>query len=351
MPHKRQPTLRDVAEQAGVHVATASRALNDEQAQLVNDATRLRVRAAAERLGYRANAVAQSLRKGTTGVIGVVVADLANPFIVSVLRGIEHETEPRNLLPLVAETHDDPAMMRAVTSRLLRNRVDALILSAVHTTDHEFVAEIERQVPVVLAVRGLQAVSGADTQAEHLEVLHDDVLGGRIAAHHLLALGHRRIAQLPGNPTISSFSGRSAGFASALAAQPDAVDASTGEFAIESTVAEGRRLAAGLLRGPAERRPTALFAHNDQMAVGALDALRDAGLRCPDDVSIVGYNDAPLIDHIDPPLTTVRLPSYEVGRHSARLVFEALREDGPRTARIMLAPELVERKSTRPPTP
>jgi LacI family transcriptional regulator len=344
---KRQPTLKDVAEHAGVHVATASRALNDDQSQLVSDATRVRVRAAAEKLGYRANAVAQSLRKGTTGVIGVVVADLANTFIVSVLRGIEHETEPRKLLPLVAETHDDPAMFRAVAARLLRNRVDAIILSAAQTTDDEFVAELERQVPVVLAVRGLRPVIDAAEDPEHLEVLHDDVLGGRLATNHLLALGHRRIAQLPGNPKISSFSGRSAGFTAALAQHPDAEDVSTGDVALELTVAEGRRLATNLLRVAADRRPTAIFAHNDQMAVGALDALRDAGLRCPEDVSVVGYNDAPLIDHINPPLTTVRLPSYEVGRHAARLVFEALSDDGPRTARIMLAPELVERKSTR----
>lgn len=341
----RQPTLRDVAARAGVHVGTASRAMNDEQAHLVSAATRLRVRSAAETLGYRPNAVAQSLKKGSTGVIGVVVADLANPFVISLLRGIEHELGPREIMPLVAETHDDPSMLRRVVTRLLRNRVDAIIVSAVHTTDEEFVTDLEKRVPVVLAVRGFN--TQGESPSAHLEVLQDDALGARTAVNHLLDLGHRQVAEIPGSERISSFVGRSRGFQVAMLAHPQAVDVSTGARALESTVAEGRRLAAELLRRPSERRPTAIFAHNDQMAVGALDAVRDAGMRCPDDVSIVGYNDAPLSDHVDPPLTTVRLPTFELGRHGARLVLGAVDGTGPEASRIMLSPEFVERKSTR----
>jgi len=179
-------------------------------------------------------------------------------------------------------------------------------------------------------------------------VLPDDVQGARAAVGHLLALGHRRVAQLPGPAHISSFLDRARGYADALERVSDAVDVSTGERALESTVAEGRRLTADLLR--AAEHPTAIFAHNDLMAVGALDALRDAGLRCPDDVSIVGYNDSPLTDHMDPPLTTVRLPGFDLGRHSARLAFSALSGDAPPSSRVVLSPELVERKSTRPPS-
>ncbi|WP_197280981.1 LacI family DNA-binding transcriptional regulator [Microbacterium sp. No. 7] len=351
MADSRVPTLKDVAKKAGVHVATASRALSDEQAHLVSEATRARVQAAADSLGYRTNAVAQSLRKGTTGALGVVVADLANPFVVSVLRGIEFEARARDAMPLVAETHDDPALLRSVVTRLLRNRVDGLILSAVHTTDEEFVAEVESRVPVVLAVRGFGPQIDLGRPDRHREVLHDDVQGARIAVNHLIRLGHRRIAQLPGTQRISSFLGRSDGYRAAIAASPDVIDVSTGAVALEASVAEGRRLTADLFRQPAGRQPTAIFAHNDLMAVGALDALRDVGLRCPDDVSIVGYNDAPLSDHLDPPLTTVRLPSFELGRHSAQLAFSAIAGDSPDAARIMLAPEFVERKSTRPLNP
>lgn len=348
MSDTRIPTLKDVAERAGVHVATASRALNSEQTHLVSDATRARVRNAADKLGYQTNAVAQSLRKGTTGALGVVVADLANPFIISLLRGIEYESRRRDYMPLVAETHDDAATLRSTVTRLLRNRVDAIILSAVQLDDEDFVDEIERQVPVVLSVRGFGSPQG-DDGTRHLEVLQDDFLGASIAVSHLVALGHRRIAQLPGPDRISSFVGRSSGFRAVIGAHPEVEDLSTGAHALESTIAEGRRLAAELLRRPPERRPTAIFAHNDLMAVGAIDALREAGLQCPLDISVVGYNDAPLIDHIDPPLTTVRLPGFELGRHAARLAFDALAGGIRPTARIMLGPEFIERKSTRPP--
>lgn len=345
MPKSPSPTLKDVADRAGVHVGTASRALNDEQSHLVNEDTRARVREVAAAMGYRQNAVARSLRTGSTGAVGVVVADLSNGFVLSLLRGVEEEAHERGFLPLLAETHDDPVILRSAVSRLLRYQVDAIILAAIHTDDGEYVADLEQRVPVVLAVRGFDLVPGGGTG--HMEVLQDDVLGARTAVDHLIALGHRRIAQLPGDPRISSFVGRSRGYGEAMAGHAEVEDLSTGAHASASTVAEGHRLAADLLRQAAERRPTAIFAHNDLMAVGAIDALRDAGLGCPEDVSVVGYNDAPLSDHLDPPLTTVRLPGFELGRHSARLAFAALVGDGPRAERIILAPEFVERKSTR----
>ncbi|WP_341996589.1 LacI family transcriptional regulator [Microbacterium sp. LWH7-1.2] len=351
MPDLRAPTLKDVAQQAGVHVGTASRALSDDQSHLVSEATRLRVHSAAGVLGYRANAVAQSLRKGTTGVLGVVVADLSNPFTVTLLRGIEFESRAGRHMPLIAETHDDPQILRSVVTRLLRNRVDGIVLSAAQVDDEDFVRELEGLVPVVLAVRGFLASTASGSGSEHVEVLQDDVAGARTAVEHLIGIGHRRIAQLSGTPSISSFVDRSEGFAAAIRARADVLDVSTGGHARESSVEEGRRLTENLLRQTAKRRPTAIFAHNDLMAVGALNALRAAGLRCPADVSVVGYNDAPLIDQIDPPLTTVRLPGFELGRHSARIAFGLLRGVRPHESRVMLAPQFIERRSTQPPTP
>ncbi|WP_336631836.1 MULTISPECIES: LacI family DNA-binding transcriptional regulator [unclassified Microbacterium] len=338
-------TLKDVALRAGVHVGTASRALDEQQAHLVNEETRARVRAAAEHLGYRPNAVARSLRKGSTGVVGVIVADLSNGFVLALLRGVEKEAHERGVLPLVAETHDDPAILRSAVTRLLRYRVDAIILSAAHMDDEEYVADLESRVPVVLAVRGFDMVPGGG--GDRREVLQDDRMGARMAVTHLISQGHRRIAQLAGDPRISSFVGRSRGFHEAVAAHIGVEDVSVDGHAMASTIDEGRRLAAAVLRLPPERRPTALFAHNDLMAVGAIDALREAGLRCPEDVSVVGYNDAPLSDHLDPPLTTVRLPGFELGQHSARLAFAAVAGESAVAERIMLAPEFIERKSTR----
>jgi LacI family transcriptional regulator len=348
----RAATLKNVAQRAGVHVATASRALSDDRAHLVGDATRDRVRAAADELGYVGNALARGLRTGASGTIGVVVADLENPFVVAVLRGIEEECAAYRCLPLVAETHDDPARLRQVVNRLVSSRVDAVILSAVQRGDEQLVAELEGRLPVVLAVRGLEPLH--DGGQRHLQVLPDDRGGARSAVRHLVGLGHRRIAQLRGTPSISSFVERAAGFADAIAESPGATDVSTPGHAAESSVAEGRRLTLELLRGPEDRRPTGIFAHNDRMAVGCLDALRESGLHCPADVSVVGYNDVPLVDHLEPPLTTVRLPGRDVGRHSARLCFEALSFDAlagaaAPPAPLVLEPELVVRGSTGAP--
>lgn len=345
----RVPTLKDVAELAGVHVATASRALNEAQVHLVNEATRTKVASAAATLGYRTNALARSLRRGTTGTLGVVVADFANPFIVALLRGIEQEALTRDLLPLVAETRDDPAQLRSVVKRLLDNRVDAVILTAAHLSDAVYVAELARQLPVVLSVRSIDDASAERAGGSLLEVMQDDVLGARVAVGHLLALGHRRLAEIRGPQGISSFANRSRGFREAIAGEPGARDVSPEGEAPAFTVEEGYRLAAEILSRPAAERPTAIFAHNDLMAVGALDALRDAGLACPGDISIVGYNDSPLVDHLDPPLSTVRLPGFEIGQHSARLAMMAMDDRaGLSATRLMLLPEFVERESTGP---
>jgi len=342
------PTLRQVAELAGVHVGTASRALSDDRAHLVSDETRARVRTAAETLGYRANVLARGLRRGVTATLGIVVPDLANPFTVSVLRGIEAEALANARTPLIAESHDEAERLKGALERMLDNRVDGIIVSAVRLGDEALICELERRLPVVLAVRGFSDLAGEreESAVPHYEVLPDDVLGGRLAAEHLIRLGHTRIAQLAGASDNSSFARRSAGYRRAVARNPGVADVSGAEPACDSTVAEGVRLGSLLFDRPPASRPTAVFAHNDLLAVGVIDALRQAGLHCPGDVSVVGYNDAPLIDHIDPPLTTVRLPSFQVGAQAARLAFELSSGARPRAHRTVLEPELVVRGST-----
>ena len=333
-------TLNDVARLAEVHPSTASRALDPERAHLVNPETRRRVDAAVAELDYRLNSFAQSLRKNSSGMIGVVVADVANPFLPPVLRGIEQELRTQHRLLLIAETHDNSETLVEILDHFVRRHVDALIVSAAHRDDEDKVREVAQRTPVVLAVRGF-AGDRLPT------VRHDDVLGGRIAARHLVELGHRELAQLRGPMDVSSFSGRAAGYGSVLAAT-SARDLSTEDVARAPTVPEGHRLAAALLRRGAPA-PTAIFAHNDLMAVGALDAVREAGLRCPRDISIVGYNDAPLTDHLDPPLTTIRLPGLEIGRRAAKLAL-ALMSGGPATGDAQpLEPTIVIRASTAEP--
>jgi LacI family transcriptional regulator len=192
---------------------------------------------------------------------------------------------------------------------------------------------------MVLAVRQLP---GSGIPA----IGHDDKAGGKLAAEHLLSLGHTRLAQLMGPEDIWSFEGRANGFRETIEqAGGTCIDV---KAAVRlPTIDAGVQLAERFLQIPGER-PSAVFAHNDSIAIGAIDELRQAGVNCPNDVSIVGFNDVPLTDKISPPLTTVRLPGYELGRLAAELVLSRIdgNERGANT--VMLTPDLVVRGSTAP---
>lgn len=330
-------TLKNVAETAGVDVSTASRALSSDRSQLVNQVTRRRVVEAAEMLGYRANLQASSLRRGRTGTVGVIVTDLSNPFIGPVLRGIANALGSRDLLPIMTETRDSSDELAQICHKLLAQRVDGLITTAGRYQDRPLLKRVAGEVPTVLAVRQLPD-SGIPA------ITHDDVAGGRLAAEHLMSLGHTHLAQLMGPRDIWSFEGRAAGFREAANA------AGTTCTDIESplrlpTQEAGVVLAQELLRrdGPP---PTGIFAHNDTIAIGAISALRKGGLECPDDVSVVGYNDVPLTDQIRPPLTTIRLPGYQLGRLAAELIVNRINGDDGEPTAVVLAPEFVARAST-----
>ena len=333
-------TLKDVAKRAGVHFGTASRALDPKRFHKVRPETRERVEAAARELGYKANVLARGLRKGTTGLIGAVVADMGNPFLPPILRGMGEVLGARDFMTAVSETHEDPDALRRICEHLVARRVDGIMISAAHTGDGDFISELEESVPVVLAVR---RVSGGG----HHTITHDDVLGARMVTEHVVSLGHSRIAQLRGPANVSSFTGRARGFQEVIA-EHGCTEIVVEDRAAEPTTAEGKRLATELL-ADAANRPTAIFAHNDLMAIGALEAMNAAGLKCPDDVSIVGYNDAPLTEHLTPPLTTVRLPSIALGRRAGTMLLNQLDGLSEPPGTVQLEPELVIRKSVGAP--
>lgn len=338
-------TLKEVAERARVDVSTASRALSLDKHSLVTEPTRRRVVDAARQLGYRANLPASALRRGRTGIVGVIVADISNPFIGPVIRGIANALGARDLLPIMAETRDSSDEFTQICDKMLGQRVDGIITTAARYSNRRLLKRVALEVPTVLAVRELRD-SGIPT------VSHDDVAGGRLAAEHLLSLGHTSTAQLMGPQDIRSFEGRAQGFRDAVALAGASCVEIQGPARLP-TVEAGRALLTDLLEH--DDRPTAVFAHNDSMAIGALGVLRERGISCPADVSLIGYNDVPLVEHISPPLTTVRLPGYELGRLAAE--FLVTRIDGASTVagnavagNIQIAPELVVRDSTAPPT-
>jgi LacI family transcriptional regulator len=339
-PRQSAATLNDVARAAGVHPSTVSRALDPARQHLLSPETRSRVAQVAESLGYQVNTLARSLRTGSTGLLGVVAPDVANPFIGQFLSGVEDVLHGTGRMLLIAESHDDSATLAGVLQQMVTRRLDALIVTAARRGDEASLTRAAAAVPVVLAVRSLES-GGLPT------IIHDDRLGARLAAEHLVQLGHERLAQLRGSDDISSFRERSIGFADFLA-RSSARDVSLPEVASEPSVEQGRTLTARLLEIDPRERPTAIFAHNDLLAVGALSAIADRGLRCPEDISVVGYNDSPLTDHLAPPLTTVRVPTAEMGVRAGRLVTALLAgtdahiDEPPR-------PELVIRRSTAAP--
>lgn len=333
-------TLEDVAREAGVHFSTVSRALDPNKAWRVNLTTRQHVQKVARRLGYQRDLVASGLKRGSSQTVAVVVSDLTNLNVAPVLRGITSRLEPVGLMPLITETKDDPERLQRILSHLLSRRIDALLLTALRMGDGAIVRWIKRQgIPVVLAV---QTVLGVRVPT----CTYDEFLGGRLAALHLLSLGHRRVAQLRGPMDIFSCSQRAEGFTKTIA-EAGATEIVVHETSPTGSVDEGRTMMRQLVdrkRG----QPTGVFCHHDLMAFGALAAASEAGLTCPDDLSIMGYHDLPHVERIVPPLTSIRLPREELGRTAAEMLLELLTTpDHPPWSR-KLPPTVVARRSTGP---
>jgi LacI family transcriptional regulator len=332
-------TLREVAAEAGVHPATASRALNAQTRELVNGATAARVLDAAQRLGYRPNPIARGLKLNRTFTIGVVVPDLRNPLFPPIARGIEERLEPAGYTSLLANTDNDPAREALSFQALRARQVDGFISATARRDDPPLAAVAAAGQPLVLVNR----------YSDDLDVpwvAADDRGGMRQAVEHVHALGHRSIAHVGGALRLSTGAGRYAGFLEAMRAvglEPDADLVVVGDAYTE---AEGARTTRAVL---ASGRPvSAIVAGNDLMALGAIDALREAGLRCPQDVSVVGFNDMDWSERFSPPLTTIRVPHHELGVQAAGLLLERLADPDAPVRRLTLATELVVRGSTAP---
>lgn len=327
-------TLRDIAERAGVSVSMVSRVL-DERLPPTRSEAAARVRQVAEELGYRRNLAASSLRRAATGTVGLLVPRLTDTVMAVLFEAVYAEASRRGLFAVVSVAGDDPARERTAAEALLARQVDGLVL-ATSRVDDDLPRDLrERGVPHVLALR----TDGASPAS-----LGDDELGGYLATRHLLDLGHRAIGLLAGPGFASTALGRRRGYERALReagvpVDPALVVATT--FGVESGEEHGARL----LR--ADPRPTALFTVNDNLAVGAVSAATRLGLEVGRDVSVVGYNDIPIVSRMPVPLTTVRVPFDSIASKALDLL---LHESGQEPGRTLLsAPTLIPRASTRPP--
>jgi LacI family transcriptional regulator len=334
-------TLKDVARAAGIHYSTASRALDPTKRNLVNAATAARVQEVAESLGYRQHLVARSLRQGRTNTIGIVVPDLDNPSWAPVLHGLTGVLDESGYLVLVSETLDDPTRYRRILEKLAAWRVDAIISAASRLSDAHYLREFSRHgVPLLLMIRTLPT-------HEFVNINDNSMHGGSVAAEHLVQLGHEVRAERRGPADVQLCRDRSRGFCD----EAERLGARVLDFrhnAEATTHEEGRQLMNRLLDSGGDV-PTAVFAHNDLMAVGAMDALRERGLRCPEDMSIIGYNDAPLVDHLSPPLSTIRLPAMALGALAGESVIKLIERAELPPASASVTPQLMARGSTATP--
>jgi LacI family transcriptional regulator len=338
----RPATLRDVAAAARVHPATASRALNPGTRLLVSEETARRVTEAAERLGYRPNPVARSLRTRRSHTIGVLIPDLNNPLFPPIVRGLEDRLAEHGYVALIGNTDSDLARERMIFDQMRARHVDGFMVATATLQSTILDEAAEAGLSVVLMNRTAQGYPFSSVSV-------DNEQGVRAAVSHLVSLGHTRIGHIAGPQDISTGLARLRGFRDSMRSHGLEVRDSQVVYASALSLPEGLRCGRELLEG--DRELTAIVAGNDMLAVGCYGAFDELGLRCPQDVSIIGFNDMPFIDRLRPPLSTVRFPHYQLGAEAAKLLLERIETGGGPVKILYLAPELVARGSTVPAAP
>lgn len=340
-PRDRQPArLRDVAEAAGVHAATASRALNPKARQLVSPETVRRVTRAAEALGYRPNPIARGLKTARSATVGLVIPDLTNPLFPPIVRGIENVLESAGYSPLIVNTDNDAERERALIDSLRSRQVEGLIIATARL-EHALLHRLrERDVKMVLVNRRVEDLGVPFVGA-------DDGAGVALAVRHLTALGHRRIAHLAGPQTTSSGVVRSRAFRHAVRDHGLADDPELVVECAHWTEGDGAASARELL--DRDTGATAIVAGNDLIALGCYDVFAERGIACPRDISVIGFNGMPFIDKLRPPLTTIGIPHHELGAEAARMLLDCIEEPERPPGSLLLPVTLAVRESTAAP--
>jgi LacI family transcriptional regulator len=333
-------SITDVARRAGVSPSIVSRLLNDDPTLRIRDETRARVLAAVDALDYAPNHAARALRKSQVGTIGLAVPDMHNPVYAAILEGARPAATEQGYVLMLTDL-DDLASDTTTFRRIVRGgAIDGLLLQRDGSAASRVVDRVApSQTPVVVLNERVRAPSSG--------VAVDDRQAAALATRHLLELGHTDIAHLRVRGRNSRSRDRQAGWEDAMQAaglRPAPRLLGYGGATSET----GYQGMAALLQET--RRPTAVFVGSVLAAVGALAAARDAGITVPGELSVVGYHDTWLADHVDPPLTVVRLPLQDMGREAVRVLVDLI--DGKRAQQVLVttpAPELLPRASTAPP--
>lgn len=328
------PTIKDVAEQARVSIATVSKVLNDPDYGSAQ--TRTRVMSAVKKLGYRPNNVARSMVKGKTNVIALVIPDVRNQFFTSVARGVEDVASKYDYRVMLCNTDEDPAKQQKYIDVFRTRIVDGFIIAVASERDRHL-RNIDRQVlPFVFIDRVCEEIPGD-------AIVVDNRDGAHKAVTHLLQLGHRRIGLITGKRDTLTGRERLRGYLEAFrdyGLEPDDELIKDGGFTIEG----GYEAAKALLS--VKDRPTAVFVSNNAMTIGCLKALAEARIRIPDQMAVVGFDDSEWAEFFTPPLTVVRQPTYTMGTLAGEILFQRILGTAPPERKeIVLKPELVIRES------
>jgi len=326
-------TLKMVAERAEVSVNTASRAINNKPD--INEETKKRVLQIAKELGYIRNAAAVALRTKKTGTIGVVIADNSNPFYAEVLNGIEEAAREKNYHIILANTQRDYQKEEEAINLLLAKRVDGLLITPVQDRDDDIKKLIEANIPFVIVGRDFENI-------EVDAVYNNEVKGGFLSTEYLIKQGHKRIALINGFLHKSPAKGRLEGYKKALNKYRIPLDESlisVGDINIEDGYERTKQMLEKNLDF------TAIFAYNDMMAFGAMQAVKEKGLRIPEDIGLVGYDDIPFSSLISPSLTTIKLKKQELGIESVMLLLSHINGNREKPKKIMLDVDIIVRKT------
>ncbi|MBC7321261.1 substrate-binding domain-containing protein [bacterium] len=330
------PTIYDVAKRAGVSAMTVSRVINGKKD--VKPETREKVLKAIEELGYVPNSLARSFVLQKTKTIGLVITDITNPFFTTLARGVEDTAMKNQFSVIFCNTDEDPEKEVLYLELLARKRVDGVILASASGKRTPLKSILLRNIPVVLIDREVDGLGDLDI------VKGDSIYGAYLLTKHLIDLGHKRIGIIVGSKNISTAEDRVEGYKKALIESGITIDEELIRFAKYSRE-DGYRVTKELLN--LENPPTAIFGGNNFIAVGAMMAIRDCGLRVPEDIALVSFDDIESLSQVYPFFTVVTQPAYSMGVIAAELLIRRI-EDKDRVRerrRVILQPELIIRES------
>jgi len=327
-------TQRIIAKKAGVSVNTVSRALNDKPD--INPMTKKKIIEIAKESGYVPNLLAKSLKLGESKTIGVIVSNLFNPFFSSVTYGIDEKVRKKGYSIIICNSDSNYQREEEAIATLIKKRVDGILITPIRKSSLDASFLQKAKIPCVLMMSHFK-VEGFDY------VGFDDKMGAFLATEHLINKGHRRILYLGGPPHFSLAQDRLFGYEKALTTYGIKTDQSLIK-AVTPKLEEGYRAVKEILS--TRFNFTAIFAFNDYLALGAMKAIFERGLKIPDDIALVGYDDIEFASLSIVPLTTIRLPKYMLGNKSAEILLAKIKKQQSKTQSLLLKPELIVRDST-----